>query len=106
MRPIDFERINEAAVASLENILARWLSDGTRRGREWDARNPRRHDRRPGSFRVNIDTGKWSDFATGDSGGDPISLAAYLFSLTQLEAAMRVASMLTIDPYVADRHGR
>jgi hypothetical protein len=39
-------------------------------------------------------TGRWTDFATGDTGGDPVSLAAYLFDLSQLDAARRLAAML------------
>jgi hypothetical protein len=67
---------------------------GRRQGREWVALNPRRADRRPGSFKVNLATGRWSDFATRDGGGDLISLAAYLFSISQGEAAQRLAEML------------
>ena len=37
-----------------------------------------------------------SDHATGDRGGDPVSLAAYLFGLTQTEAARRLAAMLGV----------
>jgi hypothetical protein len=40
--------------------------------------------------------GVWADFATGDSGGDPISLAAYLFGLRQGEAARKLAEMLRV----------
>ena len=45
-------------------------------GHEYVARNPTRADRRPGSFKINLRTGRWADFATGDKGGDPVSLAA------------------------------
>lgn len=89
-----FDDINRAALAALPSILDRWLPGGRRDGREFVARNPIRADRRAGSFKVNLRTGKWSDFATGDKGGDPISLAAYLFGLTQAEAAHRLADML------------
>jgi hypothetical protein len=65
-----------------------------RKGREFIAKNPTRADGNPGSFSINLVTGKWSDFATGDRGGDPISLAAYLFGLSQVDAARRVADML------------
>ena len=41
---------------------------------EWVALNPRRCDRNLGSFKVNRFDGKWRDFATGDKGGDPVSL--------------------------------
>jgi hypothetical protein len=98
-RPIDFARIAATAAASSGAILSRWLPDGRREAHEWVARNPRRADHRPGSFKVNMMTGKWGDFATGDSGGDLVSLAAYLFNLRQDEAALKVAEMLGVDPY-------
>jgi hypothetical protein len=47
---------------------------------------------------VNLRNGKWADFATGDKGGDPISLAAYLGGLSQSEAARRLAECLGIRP--------
>jgi hypothetical protein len=61
------------------------------------ARNPTRRDRHLGSFRINLETGRWADFATGDKGGDAVSLAAYLFHLSQGEAARRVGRMLGVD---------
>ena len=39
-------------------------------------------------------SGRWADFATGDRGGDAISLAAYLFGLSQADAARRVSTMV------------
>lgn len=101
-RRVDFERVNAVALARLPELLARWLPDGRTSGREYVARNPTRDDRRPGSFRVNVQTGKWADFATGDRGGDVVSLAAYLGGLSQLEAARRLADMLG----VGDGRGR
>ncbi|GEO18289.1 hypothetical protein [Microvirga aerophila] len=79
---LDFERINRAALSVLPLLLARWAPGGRRQGREYVVRNPKRLDRRPGSFRVNLANGLWADFATGDAGGDVISLAAYLHDLS------------------------
>lgn len=93
-RRLDFGTINTAALGDLTALLARWLPDGRMRGWEYEARNPRRADRHVGSFRVNLHSGRWADFATGDRGGDPVSLAAYLFGLSQAEAARRLAVML------------
>jgi hypothetical protein len=92
----DFSSINQAALRALPGLVERWLPNGRREGREYVALNPRRADRRPGSFRINLSTGRWADFATGDTGGDPISLAAFLFDLSQHEAARGVAMMLGI----------
>jgi hypothetical protein len=77
-------------------ILQRWFPDGKRQGRDFLAKNPTRADRTLGSFSINLVTGKWADFATGDRGVGVISLAAYLFHLTQPEAARLVAAMLGI----------
>lgn len=94
---INFEAINVVAVQSLPRLLARWLPGGKQIGKEYIALNPTRADRRPGSFKVvtvGRRAGVWADFATGDRGGDPISLAAYLFGLRQVEAARKLAEML------------
>jgi hypothetical protein len=96
-RGLDFARINRAALAVLPALLARWLPHGHRKGGEYVARNPTRHDCHLGSFRINMRTGRWADFATGDRGGDPISLAAYLSDLKQCEAAEKLASMLGVE---------
>lgn len=95
---IDFAAVNRAALGRLPDILARWLPGGRIEGREYIVRNPRRRDHRPGSFKINIDTGRWADFATGDKGGDPISLAAYLAGCSQIDAARQLAVMLGIAP--------
>jgi hypothetical protein len=79
---IDFGAINAAALRYLPELLARWLPDGRQLGQEFIARNPRRADRHPGSFSINVRTGRWADFATSDRGGDVVSLAAYLFHLS------------------------
>lgn len=96
---IAFSRVADAALMHAETILSRWLPSGRRVGSEWLARNPTRGDSRLGSFKVNVRTGKWSDFATGDGGRDLISLAAYLYRLDQPDAARRVAEMVGISPY-------
>jgi len=72
------------------------LPDGKRLRHEWIALNPRRADRSPGSFSVNLQTGKWGDFAVGDTGGDVVSLAAYLFNTTQVDAARTLAVSLGV----------
>ncbi len=94
---LDFAAINAAALGRLPDVLRRWLPDGRIEGAEYVARNPTRADRRPGSFKVNLTTGKWADFATGDRGGDPVSLAAYLAGVGQGEAARELAGMLGVE---------
>ena len=95
-KPLDFQRINAAALARLPDLLARWLPDGRRQGHEWVALNPRRSDSRPGSFAVNLMTGKWADFACEARGGDVVALAAYLGGISQGEAARNLADMMGV----------
>jgi hypothetical protein len=95
--PINFEAINRAALASFPAVLARVLPGGKRIGSEIVALNPRRADRKLGSFKINRFNGKWCDFATGDKGGDPVSLVAYLADVSQGEAARLLAHMLGLD---------
>ena len=95
-----FRRIADAALARSSEIVERWLPDGRREGAEWVARNPTRADQRPGSFKVNLRTGRWGDFSTGDRGGDLVALAALLFCPGDMgEAARKVADMVGVDPY-------
>jgi hypothetical protein len=96
-RPPDFYAINAAALASLPTLLARWPPDGRREGNEYVARNPRRQDRHPGSFKINVSSGTWADFATGDRGRDVVSLAAFLANTSQSEAARELARMLGLE---------
>ncbi len=98
-RRIAFTTINQVALNDLPAILARWLPRGRIEGNEYVGFNPRRADRRLGSFKINLRTGRWADFATGDGGGDPVSLAAYLAGCGQAEAARRLAAMLGIPGY-------
>lgn len=78
IKKYDFARIRYLVQPHIPDLCARWLPDGKQVGNEWVARNPKRSDLHPGSFSINLRTGQWSDFATGDRGADIISLAAYL----------------------------
>ncbi len=95
---IDFEAIQEQSLANLPTLLQRWLPDGKRVGNEYVALNPTRNDRHLGSFKINVNTGRWADFATGDKGGDVISLVAYINGTGQIEAARDLADMLGMEP--------
>lgn len=88
VQQIDFSAVAAAALARIDTLLDLWLPDGVRKGREYVARNPTRADNKAGSFSVNVDTGAWADFATGDKGGDLLSLYHYLFACgSMLDAA-------------------
>jgi putative DNA primase/helicase len=93
-----FERVNQAALGRFESLLREWLPGGTKSGAEYSALNPTRADTKKGSFSVNVLSGIWSDFATGDRGSDPVSLFAYLFHNDDQGAAVKdLASVLGVD---------
>lgn len=91
-----FDAVRGPSLAVLSLLVRRWLPDGRQRGVEWVARNPTRCDNHAGSFSVNLVTGRWADFATGDRGGDVVSLAAYIFGLGQGDAARELARTLGV----------
>lgn len=95
-KQVNFQDVNRMAMAYLPSLLSKWLPDGKVLGHEFIARNPRRNDRKAGSFKINMVTGRWADFATGDSGGDVISLAAYLADVSQPNAAIALLRMLGV----------
>jgi hypothetical protein len=97
---LDFASINGAALSRMDAVLARLLPGGRVVAGEYLALNPRRADKHLGSFKVRVNgprAGAWADFAAGVSGGDPISLIAYIAGSSQGDAARSLASMLGIE---------
>ncbi len=93
MANIDFARLRADLQPHIGRVVRQLLPDGRLEGQEWTALNPTRTDRHAGSFRINIQTGRWADFATGDKGGDVIALAAYLEGSSQIDAARQLINM-------------
>ncbi len=97
---IDFPSLNYRLKPHLRALCQRLLStNGRKEGNEWSCLNPTRSDRKLGSFKVNLVTGQWADFATGDKGGDFISLWAYVRGLNQIKAARELLNI------IGGRHG-
>lgn len=101
----EIQRIADAALLAADNLLADWLPDGTRKGKEYWPTNPVRGDRQPGSFSINLHSGTWHDFASGDKGGDLVSLLAYLRGCRQADAAQMIAQQLGM-PFGGEHHKR
>lgn len=93
---LDFATVARAALVRADALVARWIPGGRREGDEYVVRNPKRADRRPGSFKINVRTGAWADFATNEFGGDLISLRAWLDNVSQAEAVKRLAEELGV----------
>ncbi|MXS84484.1 DUF927 domain-containing protein [Nitrosomonas sp. HPC101] len=106
MKPPAIKEIARQAQTNAQAILGHWLPGGKLQGHEYLVRNPRRADDSEGSFSISMQTGKWSDFATGDKGNDLVSLVAYLTDCTQSKAAEEVARFLNIPIEQADGQNR
>ena len=85
--PIDFQRLNDALLQSVEAHLQRWLPAGVERNGRWYVGD---FDGSPGeSANVNMATGQWIDNAAPDEdvGRDLISLYARIHNMGNAEAA-------------------
>ncbi len=78
-----------------EIILRVILPDGVVQGGEYIAINPVRSDSSFGSFKFNLKTGKWSDFAVrGAKGSDIISYYAYINKTSQMNALKKLIKLV------------
>jgi len=97
MSKIDFEKIAQAAAGRILDLAQAWIPGGRVEGKEYLMINPNRPDQRLGSFKINIDTGQWADFAASETGGDIISFCKYVRGFSnQGEAAEFVAQALGV----------
>lgn len=87
----DFKSLNDKLLSHAREIVSDLLPGGKPIGREWTCGDL---TGKPGnSCKVNLDTGRWSDFASGtDQGGDLISLYAAIHNVSQPEAAGQLAA--------------
>ncbi len=98
----EMARLRDIFAPHTQSLVPEWLPGGAKEGHEWVAINPTRGDSTPGSFKINLRSAEWSDFATGDKGGDLISLRAYLNGNygqkgAQIAAAKEIAAKLGVD---------
>lgn len=99
MAEIDFEKIVAAAQADILGLVQKWTQSGRIEGREYVMLNPTRPDEGLGSFKINLETGAWADFAGGERGKDVVSFCKYVNGLKSMyEAAEMVQGLLGITP--------
>ncbi len=81
---MDFDSLSAQLLARSEALCCEWLPAGKRRGHEYVVGDLQGN---PGdSLSINLNTGRWADFATGEAGGDFISLYAAMHRIEQGEA--------------------
>lgn len=87
--PIRFEALAAALLGRAHVLVPAWLPGGQRRGREWVCGSLSGGS--GDSCQVNIETGRWADFATEDRGNDLISLYGAIHGLKPSQAALQLA---------------
>jgi len=93
-RRIDFAELARRLLEDADHLVPLWLKGGRKQGHEWKCGDLTGE---PGdSCSVNLRTGAWADFATGDKGGDLVSLYAAIERLKPLEAAKRLIEELRL----------
>jgi hypothetical protein len=93
---IDYKGIADELLLNAERYVREWLPGGVKQGNEYLPLNPKRDDKKPGSFSINVKTGAWLEGATGDKGGDLLSLYAYINNMSQGEAAKALSESNSI----------
>ena len=73
-----------------EQLLAQWCGEVKRIGNEICMKNPLRNDAHIGSFKFNIQTGAWSDFAMENCSGYGLSTLYATITRTPLVEAIKV----------------
>lgn len=91
---VKFEDVAAAALAESAVLLPQWMG-GQRRGHEWVGER-KANGGIGDSWSVNLNTGAWGAFATGEKGGDLVSLYAALNHLDQLAALKVVAGLVGV----------
>lgn len=86
---VRIEDVAAVLLSSARDLLSSWLPNGRFVGREFQVGSLRGEP--GGSLSVNIANGKWCDFASGDKGGDLVSLYAAIHKISQKEAANELA---------------
>jgi len=94
----DFRNIKQKYRENPMAVLQQLVRQGRIEGSDYVALNPRRNDRKLGSFRIDINTGKFYDFATGDRGSSIIDLAMFVYNCGIVEAAQRLEDLF---PFLA-----
>lgn len=87
---MEIKDVAARCLSRAESLLSEWLPNGERKGREYTCGSLGGNKGK--SLSINIDTGAWADFNTGEKGGDLVSLYAAINGLKQLEAAKKLST--------------
>ena len=86
----DFPALAADLLSNSEGVCSQWLPAGKRRGHEYVCGNL--NGDAGESLSINLNTGVWADFSSGDAGGDLISLYAAINHVDQGEAFKQLSN--------------
>ncbi|MDH6185498.1 VapE domain-containing protein [Polaromonas sp. CG_23.6] len=87
--PINFAALADALLARADTLVPMWLPGGVQRGHEYVCGSVQ--GGAGTSCAVNLTSGKWADFASGEQGKDLVGLYAACHDLSMGKAALQVA---------------
>ena len=97
--PIQFKALADALLPMAGTLVPDWLPGGRRNGREWTCGSLA--GEAGSSCSVNLVTGKWADFASGEQGVDLLSLYAAIHNIEMHEAAVQLARAHGLESWLA-----
>lgn len=101
MQRYDFKEVAQIALGQSLPLVSTWLPAGRKINSEWQCGSLNGEE--GSSFSVNLKTGIWSDFATGEKGGDLVSLYAAIYTNNnQGKAVKELAEQLRINPVLTN----
>jgi hypothetical protein len=88
------QQLNQKLLPHAETLIAQWTPDVRREVDELVMRNPAREDRELGSFKFNVTTGAWSDFAAPEQfkGNGLVQLYAAINGITTPRAVEKLSN--------------
>lgn len=86
---LDYDTIDQQLLPTFASLVQSWLPAGRMDGREYKIGGL--HGKPGNSMSINLQTGVWKDFATGDLGPGPLSLYAAIHGIDKQEAARRLS---------------
>lgn len=86
---IDFTAVSASLLRNPEHLLASWFPRGKKVGKEFVVGSL--SGEKGESLSINLNTGVWKDFSSGDGGGDLISLYAAMHGVSQRDAAVELS---------------
>jgi putative DNA primase/helicase len=98
---INFDAINARLLSDYLGTLKQWLPNGKKIGPNWCVGSLAGEEGE--SLKIHARKGVWSDFATGEKGGDPVSLYAAIHGIGQGEAAKRLGGDTQPQPRAPQR---